>query len=151
MLLTTDQLPRYRQQLAMVDGSFDPIHDGHIGYFKKASEMGVPLLCNVAPDSWTVTKHPVFLEQEQRGIVLDAIRYISFVHLANIATVEVLRLLQPKFYIKGNDWVARGGVPEVEADVCAEFGIEVMYLSTVTNSSSKILKEWANQPEKNVK
>jgi glycerol-3-phosphate cytidylyltransferase-like family protein len=147
MLLTTDQLPQYRQQLAMVDGSFDPIHDGHIGYFKAASELGVPLLCNVAPDSWTVTKHTVFLEQEQRGIVLDAIRYISFVHLANIATVEVLRLLQPKFYIKGNDWVARGGVPEAEATVCAEFGIEVVYLPTVTNSSSKILKAWANQTE----
>jgi bifunctional ADP-heptose synthase (sugar kinase/adenylyltransferase) len=113
--------------------------------------MGVPLLCNVAPDSWTVTKHAVFLEQEERGVVLDAIRYISFVHLANIATVEVLRLLQPKFYIKGNDWVARGGVPKVEADVCEEFGIEVVYLPTVTNSSSKILKEWASESEKNVR
>jgi glycerol-3-phosphate cytidylyltransferase-like family protein len=150
MLLTTDQLPRYCQQLAMVDGSFDPIHDGHIGYFKAASEFGVPLLCNVAPDSWTVTKHQVFLEQQQRGTVLEAIRYISFVHLAGVATVEVLRLLQPKFYIKGNDWVARGGVPKVEADVCEEFGIEVVYLPTVTNSSSKILKDWVNQSEKNV-
>jgi hypothetical protein len=72
------------------------------------------------------------------------------VHLASIATVEVLRLLQPKFYIKGNDWVDRGGVPKVEVDVCAEFGIEVVYLPTVTNSSSKILKEWVNQSEKNV-
>ena len=151
MLLTTDQLPQYRQQLAMVDGSFDPIHDGHIGYFKAAAELGVPLLCNVAPDSWTATKHAVFLEQEQRGIVLDAIRYISFVHLAKIATVEVLRLLQPKFYIKGNDWVTRGGVPEPEATICAEFGIEVVYLPTVTNSSSKILKDWASQSEKNVR
>jgi glycerol-3-phosphate cytidylyltransferase-like family protein len=151
MLLTTDQLPRHHQQLAMVDGSFDPIHDGHIAYFKAASELGVPLLCNVAPDSWTVTKHPVFLEQKQRGIVLDAIRYISFVHLASIATVEVLRLLQPKFYIKGNDWVARGGVPEVEAAVCGEFGIEVVYLPTVTNSSSKILNDWASQSEKHVR
>ena len=148
MLLTTDQLPRYRQQLAMVDGSFDPIHDGHIGYFKAASDLGAPLLCNVAPDSWTVTKHPVFLEQQQRGIVLDAIRCISYVHLANISTVEVLRLLQPKFYITGNDWVARGGVPEIEAAVCADFGIEVVYLPTVTNSSSKILSEWVVQNEK---
>jgi hypothetical protein len=132
----------------MVDGSFDPIHDGHIGYFKAASELGVPLLCNVAPDSWTTTKHPVFLAQEQRGIVLDAIRYIAYVHLSGLATVEVLRLLQPKFYIKGNDWVDRGGVPQDEADVCVELGIEVVYLSTVTNSSSKILDAFASQTEK---
>jgi hypothetical protein len=57
--------------------------------------------------------------------------------------------LQPKFYIKGNDWVTRGGVPEVEAAVCMEFGIEVVYLPTVTNSSSKILNEWTNKFEKN--
>ena len=132
----------------MVDGSFDPIHDGHIGYFKAASELGVPLLCNVAPDSWTLTKHPIFLEQQQRGIVLDAIRYITYVHLSGLATVEVLRLLQPKFYIKGNDWVDRGGVPQNEADVCVELGIEVVYLPTVINSSSKILDAFASQTEK---
>jgi cytidyltransferase-like protein len=148
MLLTTDQLPQYRQRVAMVDGSFDPIHEGHIGYFKAASELGVPLLCNVAPDSWTVTKHPVFLEQQQRGIVLDAIRYITYVHLSGLATVEVLRLLQPKFYVKGNDWVDRGGVPQVEADVCVDLGIEVVYLPTVTNSSSRILHTFASQTEK---
>ena len=150
MLLTTDQLSEYCHQVAMVDGSFDPIHDGHIGYFKAASELGAPLLCNVAPDSWTVTKHPVFLKQEQRGIVLDAIRYISFVHLANIATVEVLRLLKPRFYIKGNDWVTRGGVPKAEADVCNENGIEIVYLETVTNSSSKILKQWSEQAREQI-
>jgi bifunctional ADP-heptose synthase (sugar kinase/adenylyltransferase) len=83
--------------------------------------------------------------------VLEAIRYISFVHLAGVATVEVLRMLQPKFYIKGNDWVARGGVPKVEADVCQEFGVEVVYLPTVTNSSSKILKEWTSRSEKKVR
>lgn len=131
-----------------MDGSFDPIHDGHIGYFKAASELGVPLLCNVAPDSWTLTKHPIFLEQQQRGIVLDAIRYITYVHLSGLATVEVLRLLQPKFYIKGNDWVDRGGVPQNEADVCVELGIEVVYLPTVINSSSKILDAFASQTEK---
>jgi bifunctional ADP-heptose synthase (sugar kinase/adenylyltransferase) len=145
MLLTADQLSQYRQQVAMVDGSFDPIHDGHIGYFKAASELSAPLLCNVAPDSWTASKHAVFLSQQQRGVVLDAIRYIDYVHLAAVPTVEVLKLLQPKMYIKGNDWIERGGIPQVEAEVCSKYGIEVVYLQTVTNSSSQILARWSEE------
>jgi hypothetical protein len=39
-------------------------------------------------------------------------------------------------------------VPKIEADVCAEYDIEVVYLPTVTNSSSKILGEWLDQTEK---
>ena len=145
MLLTTDQLSQYRQQVAMVDGSFDPIHDGHVGYFKAAFDLGLPVLCNVAPDSWTATKHPVFLSQHQRGLVLDAIRYIEYVHLAAIPTVEVLKLLQPKMFIKGNDWIERGGIPQVEDEVCSKYGIEVVYLQTVTNSSSQILARWSEE------
>lgn len=129
----------------MVDGSFDPIHDGHIGYFKAACELGIPVLCNVAPDTWTATKHPVFLSQQQRGVLLDAVRYIEYVHLAQIPTVEVLERLRPKLYIKGNDWVERGGIPQNEAEVCATYGIEVVYLKTVTNSSSQILARWSEK------
>jgi len=150
MFLQTDQLANFHHKVAMVDGSFDPIHDGHIGYFKAASELGAPLLCNVAPDTWTVTKHPIFLSQQQRGIVLDSIRYIEYVHLAKNSTAEVLKLLRPKMYVKGNDWIARGGIPQVEADICREFHIEVVYLQTVTNSSSEILARWARESDKQV-
>jgi glycerol-3-phosphate cytidylyltransferase-like family protein len=146
MILSTEQLREYVGQLVMVDGSFDPIHDGHIGYFRAASQFGLPVLCNVASDSWTVSKHPVLLTQNQRGIVLDSIRYLSFVHLSQVSTRDVLRLLQPKMYVKGNDWIARGGVPTEEQQLCDELGIEVKYLETVTNSSSKLLADWAATP-----
>ena len=146
MILSTEQLREYVGQLVMVDGSFDPIHDGHIGYFRAASQFGLPVLCNVASDSWTVSKHPVLLTQNQRGIVLDSIRYLSFVHLSQDSTRDVLRLLQPKMYVKGNDWIARGGVPTEEQQLCDELGIEVKYLETVTNSSSKLLADWAATP-----
>lgn len=146
MILSTEQLREYVGQLVMVDGSFDPIHDGHIGYFRAASQFGLPILCNVASDSWTVSKHPVLLTQNQRGIVLDSIRYLSFVHLSQVSTRDVLRLLQPKMYVKGNDWIARGGVPTEEQQLCDELGIEVKYLETVTNSSSKLLADWAATP-----
>ena len=38
MLLTFDQLKDYRGRVAMVDGAFDPLHRGHIEYFRSAAE-----------------------------------------------------------------------------------------------------------------
>jgi len=145
MILETSQLNDYVGQVAMVDGSFDPIHDGHIAYFQGAAEFGIPVLCNVASDSWTVTKHQVLLSQVQRAVVLDAIRFISFVHLSSTSTLEVLKLLKPRLYIKGNDWIARGGVPKEEQDACNSLDIEVKYLDTVLNSSTRLLADWSTQ------
>ena len=145
MILETSQLSDYVGQVAMVDGSFDPIHDGHIAYFQRAAEFGIPVLCNVASDSWTVTKHQVLLSQMQRGVVLDAIRFISFVHLSSTSTLEVLKILKPRLYIKGNDWIARGGVPKEEQDACNSLNIEVKYLDTVLNSSTQLLVNWSTQ------
>jgi cytidyltransferase-like protein len=145
MILETSQLSDYVGQVAMVDGSFDPIHDGHIAYFQRAAEFGIPVLCNVASDSWTVTKHQVLLSQMQRGVVLDAIRFISFVHLSSTSTLEVLKILKPRLYIKGNDWIARGGVPKEEQDACDSLNIEVKYLDTVLNSSTQLLANWSTQ------
>ena len=143
MIVTTDQLHKYVGQLAMVDGSFDPLHDGHIEYFRAAAAVGHPLLCNIASDKWTSSKHRVLLSQQQRGVVIDAVKYVSFVHLSATTTLHVLELLQPKVYIKGSDWVARGGVPSDEKEICQKLGIEIMYLDTVTNSSSRLLAEWS--------
>ena len=77
MIIETAQLGDYGGQVAMVDGSFDPLHDGHIAYFRGAAEFGIPVLCNVASDSWTVTKHQVLLSQVQRGAVIDAIEVVK--------------------------------------------------------------------------
>ena len=131
--------------VAMVDGCFDPLHEGHIAYFQEASELGYPLLCNIAPDTWTEKKHKVLLSQQQRSIVIDALRCIRFVHAAQVPTLEVLQILQPALYIKGSDWKERGGIPEVEQLLCEEVGIEVRYLDTILNSSSDLIRKWSNK------
>lgn len=125
----------------MVDGSFDPLHEGHIAYFKSATELGLPVLCNVAPDSWTSQKHRVLLEISRRAVVLDAIRFVSFVLVGCESTEQALRTVRPKFFIKGNDWLKQGGVPQTEADACREIGTEIMYLDTVLNSSSELIRK----------
>jgi cytidyltransferase-like protein len=126
----------------MVDGSFDPLHEGHIEYFRLASELGRPVLCNIAPDTWTATKHRILLAQNQRATIIDAIRYISYVHVAESPTAEILRSLVPAAYAKGRDWLDRGGVPALESELCQTLGIQVVYLDSVENSSSEILRRF---------
>jgi hypothetical protein len=50
----------------------------------------------------------------------------------------VLRELQPRYYVKGVDWSGR--LPPEEARVCAQHGVEVVFLDTVTASSTEILE-----------
>jgi nicotinic acid mononucleotide adenylyltransferase len=46
-MIAFDALKEYRGRVAMVDGAFDPLHRGHIEYFRAAAELGLPLLCNL--------------------------------------------------------------------------------------------------------
>lgn len=144
MIVTFEQLKNYRKRVAMVDGAFDPLHRGHIEYFRAAAEqLDVPLLCNVASDRYVRSKHPPLLPEDQRAAIVDAIRYISYTHVNQFDTETILRELQPKYYVKGKDWEAR--LPPEQVTICSEFGIQVVYLDTVFDSSTRILNEVIKQ------
>jgi len=141
MILTFDELPAYRGAVAMVDGAFDPLHRGHIEYFRIASQqLDVPLLCNVASDGYVRTKHPPLLPEDQRAAVVDAIRYISYTHVNQFDTETILKQLRPKYYVKGRDW--EGRLPPEQVRICADYGIGVVYLDTVLDSSSRLLEQF---------
>ena len=141
MIVSFDQLSDQRGVVAMVDGAFDPLHRGHIEYFRAASALGAPVLCNVASDRYVRSKHPPLLPEDQRAAVVDAIRYISFTHVNQFDTETVLRELRPRFYVKGRDWDGR--LPPEQVAICSDHGIEVVYLDTVLESSSRILQQFA--------
>ena len=98
----------------MVDGAFDPLHRGHIEYFRAAAALGVPLLCNVASDRYVRTKHPPLLPEDQRAAIVDAIRYITYTHINQFDTETILRELRPRYYVKGKDW--EGRLPAEQVD-----------------------------------
>lgn len=142
-----DQLKEYRGRVAMVDGAFDPMHRGHIEYFRLAAEqLAVPLLCNVASDRYVRTKHPPLLPEDQRAAVVDAIRYISYTHINGYDTETILRQLRPRYYVKGRDW--EGRLPPDQVTICRECGIEVVYLDTVLDSSSRLLRQYCDEQNK---
>jgi cytidyltransferase-like protein len=140
VIVTTDTLASLRAQVTMVDGGFDPLHAGHIRYFRAAAALGPPVLCNLSGDDWVARKHPPLLPQEERAELLDSIRWLEWVHVSNVPTAAVIRVLQPRYYAKGSHWA--GHLPEDEVAVCAEVGTEVVFLETVTNSSTEILERY---------
>lgn len=144
MILAFDELPRYAGQVAMVDGAFDPLHAGHIDYFREAARLGVPLLCNVASDRYVATKHPPLLPEGQRAAIVDAIRYITYTHVNQVDTETILEQLRPRYYVKGRDWEARG-LPPRQVEICDRLGIGVVYLDTVRDSSTRILNRFRAQ------
>ena len=141
MIVAWEQLPSFRGEVAMVDGGFDPLHEGHVAYFSAAAELGAPVLCNLASDAYVAAKHPVLLTQPQRAAVIDALRSIDYVHCSQTTTLAVLHQLRPRYYVKGGDW--RGRLPPEQVAACQEHAISIVYVETVLNSSTALLRRQA--------
>lgn len=140
MIVTPAGLRDLRGRTAMVDGGFDPLHPGHLAYFRAAAGLGAPVLCNVTADPWVARKHPVLLGQADRAALIDALQPIDYVHLAQGTTEAVLQELAPRYYVKGADW--RDRLPPAELRACAEMDTEVVFLDTVIDSSTEIVRDY---------
>jgi cytidyltransferase-like protein len=138
MIVGWDELVELRGTVAMVDGGFDPLHHGHIAYFAAAARLGAPVLCNLADDEYVARKHRPLLTQNQRAVVIDAIRCIDYVHPSQTTTRNVLEQVCARYYVKGDDW--RGRLPPDEQATCAGVGTEIVYVPTVVDSSTAILR-----------
>lgn len=148
MLVAFDALKDLCGRVAMVDGAFDPLHGGHVKYFRVAAEqLDVPLLCNVASDNYVRSKHEPLLPEAERAAIVDAIRYITYTHINQHDTETVLRELRPRYYVKGRDWIDR--LPPEQVRICSQEGIEIVYLDTVFNSSTRILENFVQKGIKN--
>ena len=44
------------KSLTLVTGGFDPIHSGHIEYFKEASKLSQCLVIGLNSDDWLINK-----------------------------------------------------------------------------------------------
>jgi cytidyltransferase-like protein len=140
MIVSTQDLDAYSGRVTMVDGAFDPLHDGHLAYFAEAAKLGLPVLCNVSSDRYVEGKHFPFLPQQERARLIDGLKPVDYVHINAADTETVLRQLRPKYYAKGKDW--EGRLPEEQVRICAENGTEIVWLDTVQNSSSDLLRRF---------
>ena len=65
-----------------------------------------------------------------------------YTHVNHFDTETILRELRPRYYVKGRDW--EGRLPPEQVVICRECGIEVVYLDTVLDSSSRLLQQFCD-------
>lgn len=144
MIIGFDALADLRGKVTMVDGGFDPLHFGHVAYFRTAKARGLPVVCNVASDAYVAAKHPVLLPQDVRCQVIDEFESIDYVHASQGTTAAALEQLRPAIYVKGDSW--NGVLPQEETAICEKYGIEIVFADTVLDSSSARVAAWNDLP-----
>jgi len=142
-------------RVVLVTGGFDPLHSGHIAYFKAAKELGTYLVVGVNSDAWlTRKKGRAFMPASERE---EVIRNLSMVDQVVVFDEHMDADGSAKEFIKTMCWhyedddviFANGGdrtdvnIPEMEVvaeNLSFAFGVGG---EDKKNSSSWILKEWS--------
>jgi cytidyltransferase-like protein len=142
------------KRIVLITGGFDPLHSGHIAYFKAAKALGNHLIVGVNSDAWlTRKKGRPFMPWAERAAIIKELsvvdEVIDFDDTDNSANFAIYKCLQK--YPEHKLIFANGGdrVP----DNCPEY----IYKNTPwvefafgvggedkKNSSSWILEEWKN-------
>jgi cytidyltransferase-like protein len=140
-------------KVVLVTGGFDPLHSGHIDYFKAARELGDHLVVGVNSDAWlTRKKGRPFMPFEERCAIIKEIKcvdeVIGFNDEDDTANNAIFRVLSTKgsqtkvIFANGGDRT-RINIPEMKyTDVEFVFGVGG---ENKANSSSWILDEWKTQ------
>ena len=141
-------------KVVLVTGGFDPLHSGHIEYFRAAKKLGDVLVVGINSDEWLTRKkgRPFMLFKERLAIIesLEMVDDVmSFEDKDDTASHAIFKLMCTSasradiIFANGGDR-SKGAVPEEKT-----FGDKVKFVYGVggenkKNSSSWILEEWKN-------
>ena len=138
-------------KVVIVTGGFDPLHSGHIEYFKAAKELGDHLVVGVNSDAWLARKKgKAFMPFEERCAIIKELDCVNEVigfndddDTACAAIFQVLSTVgsQTKVIFANGGDRTKDNIPEmIYNDVEFVFGVGG---EDKKNSSSWILKEWS--------
>ena len=67
-------------KIIVVSGGFDPIHSGHIAYFKSAKKLGEKLIVALNSDEWLINKKgKFFMPFEERRVIVENLSCVDLV------------------------------------------------------------------------
>ena len=147
------------ETIVLVTGGFDPIHSGHIEYFKSAKKLGDKLIVGVNSDKWLVQKKgSTFLPLNERieivsnlSVVDETIEFEDdeYTSAANSIAGVVEKYPEHKIIVANGGDRNSENIPEMkmhgdDPNVHFEFSVGGNFKK---NSSSWILKNWHGPKE----
>lgn len=136
--------------IIIVSGGFDPIHSGHIHYFKDAKKHGDKLVVALNSDKWLENKKgKFFMPFDERKAIIENLSCVDSVidfEDDEIGSASNALIKAKKIYPNDNIYFANGG--DRNKDNIIEMSVsDVKFLFSVggddkKNSSSWILKNW---------
>ena len=137
----------------LVTGGFDPLHSGHIEYFKAAKQLGDTLVVGLNSDDWLVRKKgKAFMPFEERAAIVENLEMVDNVMLVEDdetggttkAIGYLLQVTTGKLIVANGGDRINGDIPEQKtygdhSEVEFVFGVGG---EDKKNSSSWILKNW---------
>ena len=142
---------KHKQKIVVASGYFDPLHSGHIRYFREAKKLGDKLIVIVNNDRQAkLKKGNSFMHQKERLEIIKAIKYVDGVFLSidkDRTVVKSLAKIKPDIFAVGADYSKH---MLVEKEVCDKLRIKIMdglarrFLipAKFKQSSSKILSRY---------
>jgi cytidyltransferase-like protein len=143
------------KRIVLVTGGFDPLHSGHIQYFKRAKELGDVLYVGVNSDEWlTRKKGRPFMPLDERLRIIQELRMVDYTIKFNDNdgsarnAIKLVREMHPKdriIFANGGDRT-QDNIPEMDVNDDLRYkNVEFVFGVGGTdkvNSSSWILEEW---------
>lgn len=119
---------KYKMSIACVSGYFDPIHIGHIEYFKQSKQIADKLMVIVNNDDQaTLKKGKAFMPADERIKIIQELKCVDYVVKSVDTDRTVCKTLEtvsprPTYFCNGGDQ-NNNSIPE--AEICNRLGIEL--------------------------
>lgn len=130
------------KSIALTTGCFDIFHAGHANFFKQANKYLIEHNIDFLIVGLATSKRLLELKQrekcsfEERALVLSMINGVDYI-VPQADPVRLIKLLKPKLYLKGSDYIPQQ--PLREESALLEYGSKLYFVPSYPLHTSDLI------------